>query len=149
MVLNFYNKIKERPPVSKEKVKKILAMTAYELKIEKNFELSVLLVGPREIKDLNKKYRQRDKVTDVLSFSQKEGEKMKLPQEAENYLGDIVICLAQAKKQSKNFNFTFAEEFSLLLIHGFLHLNGYDDETLKGCRRMEKIQNKVLSRIYG
>lgn len=119
-----------------------------ELKAKQNFELTVLIVGDKEIRALNKKYRRKDKITDVLSFGQRGGGKIVLPKEKNLYLGDIIICYPQIKRQAEKFNHTSAEEFSLLLLHGFLHLMGYNDETQKDWLKMEKIQNKIFSKIY-
>lgn len=80
-------------------------------------ELSVLLTTDSEIRDLNKTYRSKDSATDVLAF----------PQDGE-HLGDVVISLETCQKQSEELGVGFEEELIRLLIHGFLHLQGYDHE---------------------
>ncbi|OGY42650.1 MAG: rRNA maturation RNase YbeY [Candidatus Buchananbacteria bacterium RBG_13_36_9] len=111
------------------------------------WELTVLIVNDKKIKSLNKKFRNKNKVTDVLSFSQREGETFNLPAEGRNYLGDIVISWPQVKRQAKKFGQLPKKELELLIIHGFLHLLGYDDKTLKGWRQMERWQKKILLNI--
>jgi probable rRNA maturation factor len=148
MLCNFYSLVKKPDNLSSIKVAKIINVVAGELKIRMNWEVTVLLVSPQYIKKLNQQYRQQDKVTDVLSFSQKEGLQLKFPGQKARYLGDIVLCYAQIKKQAKLFNQTVEKEFALLLIHGFLHLMGYEDNTDKQYKKMAKIQDRVLAKIY-
>jgi probable rRNA maturation factor len=81
--------------------------------------VSVVLVGEAKIRALNKKYRHKDKVTDVLSFGDW-GDK--------EFLGEIVICLPQIKRQAKQFGVSAREEMIRMLAHGFLHLTGLDHE---------------------
>lgn len=89
--------------------------------------VSVALVGDREIKRLNKKYRKRDGVTDVLAFSNLEGGKMVMPGK-ERYLGEVIIGGEQAKRQAKKQGHLVKKELMILLIHGVLHLLGYEHE---------------------
>jgi len=147
-MINFYAEIKARLPFKQKFVGQIMARIIKELKIKKNFELTILLVGDRKIRLLNKKYRHQDKVTDVLSFSQKEGRALVLPESEKKYLGDIVICWPQIKRQAKKFKQTATREFSLLLIHGFLHLLGHEDDTRANGLKMAKLQDKILAKIY-
>jgi probable rRNA maturation factor len=128
---------------------KIVNATRAELKIKKEWEVTVMAVSPGYIKKLNKQYRHKNKVTDVLSFSQQEGPAMILAGQKQIYLGDIILCLDQIKKQAKLFGHSFKREFSLLTIHGLLHLLGYDDKTQKQYEIMAKIQDEVLAKIYG
>ena len=113
--------------------------------INKRVYLTLLLSNNRNIKRLNKKFRKKDKHTDVLSFpfyTKKELDK-KLSKEKEIYLGDIIINFN--KIQNKN-NFTnFKSEFNKLWIHGFVHLFGYDHKKIKDFNTMLKIEKKFLS----
>ena len=112
------------------------------LKIKKNLIISVGLVGDKEIKKLNQIYRGRKQITDVLSFSELEsndGPKVK------NYLGEIVICYPQALRQAKKMGHPVKEELELLLIHGFLHLLGYDHEGNEEAKLMRGLEEKILA----
>ncbi len=101
-------------------------------------EISVALLSPEEIKKLNKVYRQKNKVTDVLSFNL----------EDKNILGEIVICLEQAKKQAIEKNKSIKSELKLLLLHGTLHLLGYDHEkSTSEATRQEKEEQLLLSKF--
>ena len=88
-------------------------------------ELSVLLADDRKIRTLNKQYRSQDRATDVLSFSQNEGEENK---PNSHLMGDVVISIVTAKRQAAEHGLTLEEEIVLLLIHGILHLLGFDHE---------------------
>ena len=101
--------------------------------------------GDNEIKRLNKKFRNKDKSTDVLSFpfhSKKELKK-KLNKEKEIYLGDIIINLNRV--DYKNDKIKFRLEFNKLWVHGLLHLFGYDHKKEKDYKNMLKIEKKFLS----
>ena len=90
-------------------------------------ELSIKFVSPKEIKRLNKEFRQIDKVTDVLSFpatNTKAGQGVDGPDGT--YLGDMALCLKKAKQQAKEYNNTYFAEVQKLVIHSVLHLLGYD-----------------------
>ena len=89
-------------------------------------EISVLFMEDIGIRQLNKEFRNVDKATDVLSFPQNSDEGPVIP--GEIILGDIAISLDKAKLQAKEHGLAFKEEIILLLIHGILHLLGYDHE---------------------
>ena len=89
-----------------------------------NQELSVLLTNDRKIRTLNKQYRGQDRATDVLSFSQNEEEN----KPNSSLMGDVVISTETAKRQAAEHGLTLEEEIVLLLIHGILHLLGFDHE---------------------
>ncbi|MCB1051689.1 MAG: rRNA maturation RNase YbeY [Acidobacteria bacterium] len=89
----------------------------------KDSELCVLLCDDQRIQALNAQFRHKNKVTDVLSFPQKE---------AGPYLGDIAISLPQAQRQAQEIGQSLEEEVRFLILHGVLHLLGYDHETDQG-----------------
>jgi len=93
-------------------------------------ELSVLLTGNAEVRELNREYRGKDKPTDVLSF----------PMGDAYLLGDIVISTEKAASQAIEFGVSFDEEMARLLVHGLLHLAGYDH--VKGGRQARKMKDK-------
>jgi len=103
---------------------------------------SLLLSGGKEIKKLNKKFRKKNKSTDVLSFPFYEKNQLnnKIRKEKEVYLGDIIINLSQVK--NKNNKVKFKEELNKLWIHGLLHLLGYDHKSNKKYLQMQKLENK-------
>jgi len=148
MTINFYSEIRSKIPFVQKFINKIIAEVIKELKVKRNLEMTILLVNDKKIRDLNKKFRGQDKATDVLSFSQKEGGKIILPKQAKDYLGDIIISYPQIKRQAQKFKHSIKKELALISIHGFLHLLGYEDETKSGYKKMAKIQEKILKKIY-
>jgi len=86
-------------------------------------ELSIALVGDREMRPLNSKYRRKKQTTDVLSFLVEDQ-----PMLGAKILGDVVISVEQARRQAKQRGNTLKSEMATLLIHGILHLLGYDHE---------------------
>lgn len=102
-------------------------------------ELSIALVGDREIRKLNAGYRHKDEPTDVLSFPAGDA----LPS-GPRLLGDVVISVERAEKQASERKRTLAQEIESLLIHGILHLLGYDHErTREEARVMRALERKV------
>lgn len=149
MICNFYPQIKGKLAINKKFAAKIISVAVKELKLKKDFEITVLVVNRAKIRNLNRKFRVMDKATDVLSFSQKEGQAVFTPKSEPEYWGDIIICYPVLKKQAQVFGQSLEREFAFLLIHGFLHLLGYNDQTKKEYQQMEKTQNKILTKIYG
>lgn len=93
----------------------------------KDAELSILLVDDREMEDLNSTFRGKKKTTDVLSFPLYNSPK-EIPLEGGITIGDIVINLRAVSRQAREYSVCYYEELRRLLIHGFLHLLGYDHE---------------------
>jgi probable rRNA maturation factor len=91
-------------------------------------ELSVVLTDDATIQQLNKAYRATDGPTDVLSFSQAEGEAFAVPDGETPHLGDVIISVDTARSQAGEFGLPLQDEIAHLLVHGILHLLGYDHE---------------------
>ena len=107
-------------------------------------EISITLTDDERIKILNNNWRGKDKATDVLSFPINE----KPPRYRYMILGDIVISLPFAKKQAENIGLTYKEEILRLLIHGVLHLLGYDHEkSEEEAKKMFAIQDKLFEEL--
>lgn len=104
-------------------------------------ELSLLLVDDKQIQELNHRFLGRDKPTNVLAFSMREGEYSSLHP---HLLGDLVISIETAKRQSKQSGLNAMEMLTLLLIHGILHLLGYEHEGKKKEAREMAIKQKGL-----
>ena len=108
---------------------------------------SLLLSNSTEIKKLNKKFRNKNKSTDVLSFPfySKSNLKKTFLKDKEIYLGDIIVNLNQIK--NKNDKKKFRHQLNKLWIHGFFHLLGYDHKTEKNFNEMRNLENKFLNLI--
>ena len=110
-------------------------------------DVSLAFIGPGRMRKLNKKYRGRNRVTDVLSFPESEVEFKKFViggLKKTNTLGEIVVCLREVKKNSRESS-SFEQELDRVLIHGTLHLLGYDHEKDKG--EMETKQEQCLNQL--
>ena len=106
-------------------------------------EVSVVLAGEGRMRLLNKRYRRQDKVTDVLAFSG-DSKRSFFPNQS-SFLGEIIICLAKAKKQAKKFKVSQRQEVGRLLVHCILHLLGYNHELSKiEASKMEQKEEKYL-----
>ena len=116
-------------------------------------ELSILFTSDREIRGLNRQFRKKDKVTDVLSFPPGADDALGAPDVSgapdAGVLGDIAISLPQAKKQAKRIGNSFEREVLFLLVHGLLHLLGYSHEgSKKDERKMIEMQKKLMKVGY-
>lgn len=110
-------------------------------------EISVLFTGDEEIAQLNRAWRGKEGPTDVLSFSQTEGE---FGDVAPQMMGDMVISVDTAARQAEAAGRTLDEELDTLLAHGILHLAGYDHEKGPGeARRMFAKQRKIVKTLAG
>ena len=99
-------------------------------------ELSIALVSDADIQVLNRDYRHKDKATNVLSF----------PQEGP-LLGDIVLALETVQREAAEKSISLKHHVTHLLIHGFLHLQGYDHETDETAREMEALEISALAAL--
>lgn len=108
-------------------------------KCSESSEVSVLLVDDAETTVLNRKYRAKDRPTDVLSFYQAEE-----PEERGDILGDVVISVETARRQADERGKSLDDELDLLLAHGILHLLGYTDYTEEDARRMQRRAAEII-----
>lgn len=102
--------------------------------------VSLAIVGEKKIKQLNSIYRKKNQVTDVLSFENDDRLSREEP------LGEILVCLPVAKKQAKQMKHSLKKEMNRLVLHGFLHLMGYDHEKEKEAEKMESLETKILNK---
>ncbi len=116
-------------------------------KFSKSCELSVVLTGDAQVRKLNRQYRGKDKTTDVLSFSLMEGKRLNSGPGTKKVLGDVVISLPQAKRQAREAGKRLESEAALLLVHGILHLLGYDHGSRREEKRMFALQERILRKF--
>ncbi|MEJ2254160.1 MAG: rRNA maturation RNase YbeY [Nitrospirota bacterium] len=110
-------------------------------------ELSVLLAGPERVRQLNRTYRGRDHATDVLSFPLHDLSRG-FPVEGEVLLGDVVINPVRAEEQAREQGVALEEELRRLLVHGLLHLLGYEHEASpEQARRMRRKERDLLRKL--
>jgi probable rRNA maturation factor len=137
---------KVRANINQKEVQKVAQAVSKKIKITDDLEVSLAIVGDKLIRKLNQQYRHRDYVTDVLSFSADQKDFI-LPREA-RYLGEIVISYPQTRRQAKFNRGVVKNEFFFLLVHGLLHLLGYDHEqSKKEAKRMENLQQEIMLKL--
>jgi probable rRNA maturation factor len=140
--------------INKTRIERLLKKTIRYLsknplfKFLEHSEISILLVGDKKMKELNLYYRNKNKTTDVLSFpliSEAEIKNKKLNLSAYLPLGDIVINLQQARRQALESGLSLYEEIHRLLIHGFLHLLGFDHEKNRyQAKKMKRLERELI-----
>jgi len=127
------NKIKDPNIYLKKKLNRLSKIPYFK---KKKQEFSILLTNNRKMKNLNFKFRKKNKPTDVLSFQTNEN----------FYIGDIAISYEIINKRSKLSNFFL--EFDKMWIHGYFHLIGYNHKKLKDFKKMSKKENLVLNYFH-
>ena len=126
------NKIKDPNNYLKKKLKKLSRFPYFK---KKKQEFSILLTNNKKMKNLNFKFKKKNKPTDVLSFQSNNN----------IYIGDIAISYEIINKRSRLSNFFI--EFDKVWIHGYFHLIGYDHKKLKDFKKMAKKENLVLNYV--
>ena len=140
VILDHYkwkNKIKNPSIYLKKKINKLNNITSFK---KKNYEFSILLTNNKQMKNLNFKFRKKNKTTDVLSFPFRFVEKKSV------YIGDIAISFEIVNQRSKASNFFL--ELDKMWIHGYFHLIGYDHKKKKDFKKMIKKENLMLKYFY-
>lgn len=107
-------------------------------------ELCVMLVGDERMRELNLQWRGKDSTTDVLSFSQLEGDEMASPA---LMLGDVVVSVDVLRRQAAEGGWTWQEELTRLLLHGVLHLIGFDHEAEEDARVMRAEEERIVGML--
>ena len=129
-------KIKRPDYYLKKKFNKLLN----KFKITSNVqEISIFLTNSEKMRQLNLRFRKKNKPTDVLSFP------INIVKKKIGYLGDIAISYEIVNKRSKKSNFNY--EFDKMWVHGYLHLLGYDHKKIREFEKMNKIEKKILNYI--
>lgn len=148
-MLNFELNKQVGAPVGEVWINRVLKAFTNAHPFKKKYYFSLALVDQRTIRQLNRHYRGRDQVTDILSFAEDFKNFVDLPRGAK-YLGEIVICVPETKKQARLFGQSFRVEFSRLLIHGLAHLVGYDHEgvTEKEAQKMFAFEGQVMKKLF-
>lgn len=130
MRINIFNQTNEETRKIKKLLKKVFKP------IEEDKSMQIILVTQDEIHEMNKKYRDIDRPTDVLSFPNDD--------ESDTSIGDIFISIEQAHKQALDYEHSFEREIGFLSVHGYLHLKGYDHHTKVDEKIMMEEQERIL-----
>ncbi len=130
----------------KSYINMIIQRTIITLKIEKEYNFSIIMVNPEVIHQLNKDYRNIDKETDVISFASQDDLSV-LNMEESLELGDIFINVQAIRDQAKDYGHSLKREFCFLVTHGLLHLLGYDHLNQADEKIMFDLQEEILNEI--
>jgi len=114
-----------------------------------NFEISILLTGSKNMKNLNKKFRKINKDTDVLSFPAEEKDFFDKDFESKKkvYLGDVALSYQYIETITKKQKTNFYDYFKKMLVHGVLHLIGHEHNSLKKYKKMSSLEKKIIRNI--
>ena len=142
VVLDYYlweKKIKNPKTYIKKKLVKLNKLKLFKKKSKNH---TIFLTNNKKMRELNKKFKNKNKTTDVLSFPFHN----KINYKKNIYLGDIAISYEIIKERSKNSNFFI--EFDKMWIHGYLHLLGHNHKKKKDFIKMQKLENLILNYFY-
>ncbi|WP_334117096.1 rRNA maturation RNase YbeY [Ligilactobacillus sp.] len=156
MDLEIYDDTKNVPEERIKLIEDILNFAGSFLKLPENTEMSVTLMDNDHIHEINKKYRGVDKPTDVISFAIEEDDPDETPiilPEGEEFdipknIGDIMVSMDKVKEQAEYLGHSEERELGFLVVHGFLHLNGYDHMKEEDEKEMFGLQREILD-AYG
>lgn len=156
MDLEIYDDTKNIPEEKIKLIEDILNFAGSYLKLPENTEMSVTLMDNEHIHKINKKYRGVDKPTDVISFAIEEDDPDEVPiilPEDEEFdipknIGDIMVSMDKVKEQAEYLGHSEDRELGFLVVHGFLHLNGYDHMKEEDEKEMFGLQREILD-SYG
>ncbi|MCD8778450.1 rRNA maturation RNase YbeY [Mammaliicoccus sciuri] len=145
LIMDFIDEQQVIDEDTKNQIESLLTFAAKKENITEEAELSISFVDEEEIQAINRDYRDKDKVTDVISFSLEEDEPEIEGLDMPRVLGDIIICLEVAKEQAESYNHSLSRELGFLALHGFLHLLGYDHMTEEDEKEMFSRQDEILN----
>lgn len=129
----------------KDEIESLISFAYSHLDQKDDAEISISFVGEDEIKDINRDYRGKDAVTDVISFAMEDEDDNVIHEDAPRMLGDIIICTDRAKAQAEDYGHSYKRELMFLSLHGFLHLLGYDHMEAEEEKEMNRLQDKILN----
>lgn len=141
MKINFINQTSYDTSFHEKIIKKIFKH------IKEKKEFNIIFVTNEEIQRINREYRNKDSITDVISFALNDSEDdYEMADLASKELGDIFICIDKAIIQAEEYGHSVAREMGFLAVHGYLHLSGYDHMTAEDEKVMFGLQEEILAK---
>ena len=136
----------------KKIIRKVIETCIEEEKLQNSkLYVNVILTNPKNIKEINTKFRKIEKETDVLSFPMFEKEDIEIFKNSENeieeVLGDIIVSIERVKEQAIEYGHSFERELAYMIVHGFYHLMGYDHMTEEDKSKMRPKEEKILEKL--
>ena len=147
MIVHIENQTDLAVPLNDNDIGKIISLTMElsQWNSEEPYEVSVLFVSRNEIRQINRDYRKIDRATDVISFSYREGKGAEF---AGMMLGDLAICPEVVEKHSVTYSTDFKTEMSFVIVHGVLHLLGFDHIKRNDREKMREMENAVMKELF-
>ena len=133
--------------VSEERVRQVIQAVLVHERVSSGAGLALVVTGDEQVRQLNLSYRGIDRATDVLSFALQEGDVLIGPDEAQSYLGDVIVAFPTAERQAAAAGHDVVDELTLLLVHGCLHLLGYDHADDAEQTIMWRRQREILTEL--
>jgi probable rRNA maturation factor len=149
MLKIYINNEQDKIPVSEEEIENLVKTIFKAGELEEYGEISVTLTDDEQMAQLNREYRDIDGTTDVLAFAQDEGMEMPKPSDPDYtpLIGDIIISVPTALKQAEEAKHPLNMELTILLIHGILHLFGYDHDNIYQQAFMKEEEKAILQTV--
>lgn len=148
MHIDFHDETNSVEEENIDLIQRLLSFAAEKENITKEAEVSVNFVDNKEIRIINRNYRQKDTETDVISFALQEhgeGEVKIIGEDIPQVLGDIVISVDKAEEQATEYSHSLQRELGFLALHGLLHLLGYDHMKTEEENKMFQRQEDILN----
>ncbi len=145
LINDHYKKIPE--PFKKKEIKKLIDAVLKKIDSEelKNGQINIKYTSEAEIKMLNKKFYNKTGVTNVLAFNNNQEN----PESKERLIGEIAICISQIEKEAKRYKKAVETRLKHMIVHGVLHLFGFDHQKKGEQKEMEQLENDIINGCLG
>lgn len=140
--VNFFSGVKTNFPP--RFFKRIIHQSLKKMGVKNGGEISLVFTDIKTIRRLNKKYRKKDQPTNILSFVFTDKKNFIFPQN-QGSKGEIIICPAQAKKEAQKEGISLRQKMTLLIVHGLLHLLGFDHQDKDQRKKMEAKEKELIN----
>lgn len=131
--------LQKRYPIEKNKIKKLVRdVLKVEKKDKDDVELTIVFIDNKGIKEMNRNFLGHNYATDVLSFAYHE------PSDENTITGEIIVSIEMAAQRSQKLGYSIEGEIALYMIHGLLHLFGYDDKQKRDAKKMHQREGELL-----
>ena len=150
LIIDFIDETNEITEEQIELIEQLLQHAAKEENVRDGAEVSITFVDNEKIREINRDYRGKDQPTDVISFALEEMGEEEIEivgADLPPVLGDIIISAPKAREQAEEYGHSFMRELGFLVVHGFLHLLGYDHETEEEEKVMFAKQEQLLQQF--
>lgn len=128
-------------------LRKVAEITLQHEGIAQETQMTLVITDDEKIQELNRQFRDTDAPTDVLAFSSEESEDFVTPSDLPAYLGDVIISYPRAVEQAMQEGHSTKDELALLVVHGILHLLGYDDKEEEKRTQMWRQQDNIMKQL--